>query len=180
MQTLCEKLCVAWEKSGIPLAQLSAASGVPEATLRRLRTPGSGTNFETAAAVARALGVSLDELAGLERPAPAEPPAHEERYFPSSEDCAKRCPARAGMNATIALIREMYEARIAANKDLYERGIASSKKRERGLIAAIIVMGAFLLIYLYFDVRNGEWGFLRYAMEQLGLFDSANTGLVSL
>lgn len=72
---ILKHLCDEWEKQGISHAEMSRRSNIPDSTLRRLRkNPEAGANIETIIALARALNVSIDELAGLARVAAAPEP----------------------------------------------------------------------------------------------------------
>ena len=144
MNKISKKLAEAWDNSGLTVAQLSAKSGVPDTTLRRLRTAESGINSDTVIDVAKALDISLDELFGLNPPRMAEPAAVQ----PAPDN----------------RLVQMYEVRIDELKELYERAITAGKKRERVKTIAIIVLSIILAVYfLYFDVRNGSWGFVTYS-----------------
>jgi transcriptional regulator with XRE-family HTH domain len=63
------------EAAGMSQPQAAAAAGVPVATLRNWEQGRRVPSLDAALRLARALGVSLDELAGGDGTAPARKPA---------------------------------------------------------------------------------------------------------
>lgn len=133
MRDVCLRLKEEWDNQGYSLAKMSVESGVPETTLRRVRAAESSISLETAVAVARVLGVSLDELTGL-MPPPAAAVINEiqdavredlaEKYKPHSEHCATTCPARKAMDADIEKIENLHDANLKKIENLYKERIA--------------------------------------------------------
>ena len=178
MRDVCLRLKEEWDNQGYSLAKMSVESGVPETTLRRVRAAESSISLETAVAVARVLGVSLDELTGL-MPPPAAAVINEiqdavredlaEKYKPHSEHCATTCPARISMDGTIAKIEGLYRERLQEVEQLYERALTEKNLRiSRFRAACFLMLGLFIvtllfIIYLVFvDFPNPAWGIFQY------------------
>lgn len=136
MHDVCIRLKEEWDKKGYSLAKMSIESGVSETTLRRVRAAESSISLETAVAVARVVGVSLDELTGL-MPPPAVAALDEIRdtvredlkYIPNGPHCATDCTARKRFDETLDMIRGMYETAAKKDESLYERGLVAQREQ---------------------------------------------------
>jgi transcriptional regulator with XRE-family HTH domain len=69
MDALAENLKLLRKQANLTQAQLAEAAGLPRATVANLEQPGANPGVQTVVAVAKALGVSLDDLM-------APPPEH--------------------------------------------------------------------------------------------------------
>jgi XRE family transcriptional regulator, regulator of sulfur utilization len=78
MDALPENLKRLRKHAGLTQAELAEAAGLPRATVANLEQPGANPGVQTAISVAKALGVSLDELL-------APPPEHRHYKVPARE-----------------------------------------------------------------------------------------------
>lgn len=156
------------KQSGKSIAQIARESGVGDSTVRRFLN-GEDSSVNTLVAVAGAVNITASDLAQY---LPAKTAVAmemvkqevEQEFKPHSPQCATDCPARRAFNENLAHIENLYEVRLAERKDMYERAIAGGKRREKFKTITIIVLAVLLAVYaLYFDARNGDWGFIQYA-----------------
>ena len=123
-------------------SEISNLSGIPQATITRIfsgATP--NPSFETFAGIATALGISLDEVAGLRSPNEEPVPSHVEQTINSYAELLKEKDER---------IRELKEEKKQAQK-------------ERGML--LLFFGIFVSIVVFiliFDIANGHFGYIRY------------------
>lgn len=143
-----EKLKMIKEEKGLTNAVISETGGVPLSTVTRVfneRTP--NTSFETMVGLARGMGFSLDELAGLKQ--------HDEQPIAS--------PIIETINSYSELLKE---------KDERIKGLEKDKdvirKEKYKLVTALIVLViillalASILVWFNIDVRNGNFGRFLY------------------
>ena len=125
-------------KGNFSWSDLSALSGLPDATIRKIFSGETADpRLETVVKLVTAMGGSMDEMMGAEK----------------KEDIE--------MNAIMA-IKEVYEARIADIKASSTEHINSLKKDKRYLFAAFSVLAVFLILILAADVLIGGSGWIRY------------------
>lgn len=85
-----QKILDFWDVAQLPVSKMAQLTEISESTLRRLKKdPETGASFETAARIAKALNVSLDELVGIEikKEVPAPEPVNKEPL-----PCHRECP----------------------------------------------------------------------------------------
>lgn len=89
----------------------------------------------------------------------------ESEFHPNSPHCSSDCAARKAFQEDIALIRSMYDERIAEHKQV----IAEKNKRiDRFRTVSFVLLGLFALaiafaFYLIFiDFANPTWGIFQY------------------
>ena len=139
-----ERLKVLKEEKKMTNADIAKLSNIPLATITRIfngNTP--NPTFETFAHIAIALGVSLDEIAGLKVPEADAPPVP--------------APIAATLDSYAELLKEK-DDRIAELK-------AEKEKERKEKHAVAIVLCAFLAlvtVILIVDVLNGHFGYFRY------------------
>ncbi len=75
LNSVLDKLEDMLERAGISIKQLSAMTGIPEGTIRKFFGGGKkNPSLRNTIKVVQALGGSLDELVGIERPCPKHEP----------------------------------------------------------------------------------------------------------
>ena len=137
-----EQLKVLKEKSHLTNAEIARLSNIPLATITRVfngTTP--NPTFETFVQIAIALGVSLDEIAGLKQA--EEPPI--------------ASPIENTLTSYAELLREKDE-RIKELKEEKEQ----TRREKFHLSIALACVVAFILILLTVDILNGHFGYFRY------------------
>lgn len=161
---ILKHLCEEWEKQGISPSDMSRRSGIPDSTLRRLRkNPEAGANIETIISLAKALGVSLDELAGLTQvpaeqsvetavKAAAEPESAAGKPE-ASVPCHVQCPFRQ--------ISDSREQLYLSKENLYERALARKNKwiTILAIICGLLVLAWIILFFI--DITNPSVGWFR-------------------
>ena len=137
-----EQLKVLKEKSHLTNAEIARLSNIPLATITRVFN-GSTPNptFETFVQIAIALGVSLDEIAGLKQA--DEPPI--------------ASPIENTLNSYAELLKEKDE-RIEELKEENKQ----TRREKFHLAIALACIVAFVLIILMIDILNGHFGYVRY------------------
>ena len=144
-----EKLKSIKKERHLTNAEISKICNVPIATVTRLFDEKNlSGNFETFVAIARGLGISLDELAGLKQP--------DETPLPS--------PVIETINSYSELLKEKDE-RISELKSQNE-SLEKEKKtirREKHRIASVLFgLVGVLAVGLLIDLLNGHIGHFRY------------------
>ena len=123
---------------------ISAASGLPEATIRKIFSGETADpRFETVVRLVSAMGGSLDKINDIEKAEQIE----------KSEESQ--------MKALIA-VKEIYEERIKEIKDSSSEHLHSLKRDKKILTVAVCVLGAVLMGILLLDVFIGTIGWIRY------------------
>lgn len=123
---------------------ISAASGLPEVTIRKIFSGETADpRFETVVRLVSAMGGSLDKINAIEQIDNVK----------ITED--------AQMKALVAL-KEVYEGRIQDLKTSSAEQVQSLKRDKKILIVAVFILGALLAGALVFDLLVGSVGWLRY------------------
>lgn len=139
MKQLVQRIIDQYDQQGISTAEAVSMTGLSESTWRRFRA-GKDVTFDTVTRAAEAVGV---EILSKEQ----EPP--QTTADPRQDQ--------------IQQMQYMYEKHIATITTLYERRIREDKRKNRTLVVALVILSIILGIYLlHFDVRNGDWGFIRF------------------
>lgn len=140
-----ERLKMLKEERDLTNAEIAKLSNIPLATITRVfNGQTANPTFETFAQIAVALGVSLDEIAGLKMP-----------DTPMIETTT---------SSYLELVKEK-DARLKEKDDiiamLKERGNQDQKERKRLMwfIGAFVCVIVFVLL---FDMLNGHIGYIRY------------------
>lgn len=137
-----DKIKAVKEERNITNAEIAKLSNLPLPTITRIFN-GSTPNptFETLAQIAIALGVSLDEIAGLK----------------TSEAPPIATPAATTLDSYLELLKEK-DDRIKELKEEKEK----ERKEKYKLAFVLACFIAFVLIFLIVDVLNGHFGYFRY------------------
>ena len=123
---------------------ISQASGLPEATIRKIFSgETSDPRFETVVRLVAAMGGSLDKINAIEKVDSVE----------IGED--------AQIKALVAL-KELYEERIKDIKSTSADHIQSLKKDKKLMIIIICILSILLMGVLVFDLFVGSVGWFRY------------------
>lgn len=123
---------------------ISAASGLPEVTIRKIFSGETADpRFETVVRLVSAMGGSLDKINAIEQIEKVE------------------IPEDSQIKALVAL-KEVYEARIKDLKEASEEQIQLLKKDRKTLIIIAGVLGVFLIGALLLDLFMGSVGWLRF------------------
>ena len=130
------------EEKHLTIADIAVLSNIPTATVTRVfngATP--NPTFETISAIGMALGMSLDEIAGI-RSADEEPiPSRVEMTLNSYADLLAEKDLR---------IMEKNEA------------IANLHKEKTRILFCFLFFVVFVFLLFAIDIFNGHWGYLRY------------------
>lgn len=134
-----EKLKAFKEEKDLTNAEIARLSNIPLATITRIFN-GSTPNptFETFTQIAIALGVSLDEIAGLKEP--DEPPI----------------PSR--IEKTLDSYAELLREKDDRIKELKEE-IEKERKEKHNITGALVFFVAFVLILLTIEVLRNQFGY---------------------
>ena len=137
-----EKLKAFKEGKDLTNADIAKLSNLPLATVTRIFN-GSTPNptFETFTQIAIALGVSLDEIAGLKEPDEPPIPSRIEKTLDSYSE----------------LLREK-DDRIKELKDVIDR----ERKEKHTLEGVFAFFVAFVLVVLTIDILHGHFGYFQY------------------
>lgn len=131
---ISEKLKALKTEKNLTTQQLSELSGLPVSSISRILSGQTDSpGFLAVADLVRAMGGSLDEIAGLKTPEPQkapEPPKRSSEY----QDIIK----------------------------LYERSIAAKNAWLKRLAITCCVLVGVLVFIILFDILNGSVGFIRY------------------
>jgi transcriptional regulator with XRE-family HTH domain len=144
-----EKLKTIKKGKNLTNAEIHKICNVPLATVTRVFDEESqGGNFETYVSLARGLGFSLDELAGLKQPneQPLESPIIE--TFNSYSEILKEKDER---------IQELKEQNTKLEKEKHDIRI-----EKRKITSALICLVFILVVGLLIDLLNGGIGNFRY------------------
>lgn len=161
---ILKHLCEEWERQALSHSEMSRRSGIPDSTLRRLRrNPEAGANIETIISLARALNVSIDELAGLTQPSggqtslsvpevdagPSLPESKSEAVAP----CHAQCPYRQ--------ISDSREQLFLSKENLYERALARKNKwiTTLAIVCGLLVLAWIILFFI--DITNPSVGWFK-------------------
>ena len=165
-------------KKNIKSKQLSEMADIPAATLSNLLN-GTVANpsFSSIYAIAKALGITIDELMGdnVSQVVANDKliDGYEKRLAERREIYLERLDEQ----------RAMYEARLAEQKGHFEARLANHKEiietfRRRSIfrIAAIAVLVIFIIYLLLIDAKFGDWGLIQY--ELASLFGTPEMGMM--
>ena len=130
-------------------AEIHKICDVPLATVTRLFDEKNlSGNFETFVSIARGLGISLDELAGLKQPG--------EEPLPS--------PVRETINSYSELLAEKDEriAELKTQNKALEKEKHDVRREKHRITSALIGLVCILVVGLLIDLFNGHVGNIRY------------------
>ncbi len=148
-----ERLKAIRDERGFKNTVVSKLADIPLATVTRIFN-GSTPNptFETFVKLSIALGVSLDEIAGLRQPEAPPLDAHIENTLVSYAELLKERDER---------LREKDEL-IASLKEAYKNEMNLRKRIlcSMGIFMALLVVA--LIFVVTFDMSLGDIGFIRY------------------
>ena len=123
---------------------ISDASGLPEATIRKIFSGETADpRFETVVRLVSAMGGSLDKINAIERIEKTE------------------IPEDSQIKALVAL-KEVYEARIHDLKAASEEHMQLLKNDRKILIILTVILVTFFIAALLFDLFIGSAGWLRF------------------
>ena len=123
---------------------ISKASGLPEATIRKIFSGETADpRFETVVRLVSAMGGSLDKIKAIEKIDKAE----------ISEDSQ--------IKALIAL-KEVYESRIRDLKESSSEYLKSLKRDKKVLTILVLILSVLLVGVLVLDLMVGTIGWVRY------------------
>lgn len=129
---------------GFSWHDISSASGLPEATIRKIFSGETAdSRFDTVVRLVSAMGGSLDKINAIEKVEKVEITEDEQ------------------MKALIAL-KDVYEERIKDIKASSEENIKTLKKDKKILTIAVFILSVFLIGALVVDLFIGSFGWLRY------------------
>ena len=160
-----EKLKTIKREKNLTNAEIHRVCDVPLATVTRVFDEGKG-NFETYVSLARGLGFSLDELAGLKQPneQPFASPIIE--TFNSYSEILKEKDERIQelKEQNEKLQSAFNELKDSSNKtiDLLEKEKRDIRHEKRKITSALIGLILILVIGLLIDLFNGHIGNFRY------------------
>lgn len=166
MQEVCRRLSDAWDMSGYTMAAMAHETGLSETTLRRIRSGDSGINFTTAAALARVLGVSLDDLAGLEVPAAAKPAEPDSRaQLVERQGCPDACLTRKTLSHAITQIETQREIYLDQIREERQRNEQALRYKNCWIVVLTVLLLGFvgLIVWLLaVDQHRPAAGIIRY------------------
>ena len=123
---------------------ISVASGLPEATIRKIFSGETADpRFETVVRLVSAMGGSLDKINAIEKIDNAE----------ITEDSQIKA---------LKALKEVYEERIKDIKQSSSEQIQSLKRDKKILVIAMCLLGTLILVALLFDLLIGNVGWLRF------------------
>ena len=123
---------------------ISAASGLPEATIRKIFSGETADpRFETVVRLVSAMGGSLDKINAIEKVDNIE----------ITEDSQIRA---------LKALKEVYEERIKDIKQSSSEHIQSLKRDKKILLIVVGILGVVLIGALLFDLFVGSVGWFRY------------------
>lgn len=137
-----EKLNKIKDDKGLTNAVISEAGNIPLSTVTRaLNESAKGSTFETMVGLARGMGFSLDELAGLKQP--------------------DEQPIASPIIDTISTYVELLKEKDKRIEDLHKekRSIRMEKYIIIGLLCVLLVATLTVLIV---DLFNGHFGYITY------------------
>ncbi len=137
------------EETGMSWADLSAATKLPDSTIRKIFSGETADpRLETISLIVSAMGGSIDTM--LSGKSGKEETPHE--VTPPVEETSD------GFDE----VRSAYEKRLAEMQESYERYIESLKKDKSVLFTIACVLTAFLVLFLVMDLTLGSVGWIRY------------------
>lgn len=138
------------ERSGMSWAELSAATQLPDSTIRKIFSGDtSDPRLETISLTVTAMGGSLDDMLTGQPLQDSKPPDAESSVDPSDSQSE-------------AALRRAYERRLFEVKMSSERYIRSLKRDKLLLFIISCTLTAILLLFLALDLALGSAGWIRY------------------
>lgn len=129
---------------GFSWHDISAASGLPEATIRKIFSGETADpRFETVVRLVSAMGGSMDKINAIEKVENVE----------ITEDSQIKA---------LKALKEVYEERIKDIKQSFLEHIQSLKRDKKILIIAICVLSVLLIGVLFFNLLVGSIGWFRF------------------
>ena len=129
---------------GFSWHDISAASGLPEATIRKIFSGETADpRFETVVRLVSAMGGSLDKINAIEKVENVE----------ITEDSQIKA---------LKALKEVYEERIKDIKQSSLEYIQSLKRDKKILIIAVCVLSVLLIGVLFFNLLVGSIGWFRF------------------
>lgn len=133
-----ERLKAVKEERDLSNNEIAQLSNLPLATVTRIFNGHTANpTFETIAHLAIALGVSLDEIAGL------------------------KVPENPMVETTVASYAELLKEKDDRINDLKEEKDRLRKEKQRFALAFAIVV-TIILVFVGIDVMHGHFGYLKY------------------
>lgn len=130
------------EQKHLTNAEIAELSNIPLATITRIFNGGTpNPTFETFVGIATALGISLDEIAGLKSPHEEAVPSHVEMTINSYAELLKEKDDR---------IRELKEEK------------RQERKEKARLMLFFAIFVTIVMFVLAMDIMNGNWGYFRH------------------
>lgn len=138
------------ERAGMSWAELSAATQLPDSTIRKIFSGDtSDPRLETISLIVTAMGGSLDDMLTGQPLQDSKPPDAESSVDPSDSQSE-------------AALRRAYERRLFEVKMSSERYIRSLKRDKLLLFIISCTLTAILLLFLALDLALGSAGWIRY------------------
>lgn len=162
-----EKLKTIKKNKNLTNAEIHKVCNVPLATVTRIFDEESqGGNFETYVSLARGLGFSLDEIAGLKQPneQPLSSPIIEtfNSYSEILKEKDERIQELKEQNAKLQ--NTFNELKESSNKTIavLEKEKSDIRTEKRKITSALLCLVLILVIGLLIDLLNGHIGNFRY------------------
>lgn len=162
-----EKLKSIKKDKNLTNAEIQKICNVPLATVTRVFDEESrGGNFETYVSLARGLGFSLDELAGLKQPneQPLASPIIEtfNSYSEILKEKDERIQELKEQNAKLQTAFDEYKVSANQTVDLLEKEKGHIRHEKRKITSALLALVFVLVVGLLIDLFNGDIGKFRY------------------
>lgn len=162
-----EKLKSIKKDKNLTNAEIQKICNVPLATVTRVFDEESrGGNFETYVSLARGLGFSLDELAGLKQPneQPLASPIIEtfNSYSEILKEKDERIQELKEQNAKLQTAFDEYKKSAKQAIDLFEKEKSDIRREKRKITSALLALVLILVVGLLIDLCNGHIGNFRY------------------
>ena len=162
-----ERLKKIKKEKGLTNSEISKICSVPLATVTRVFDEGSqGANFETYASLARGLGFSLDELAGLKQPDeyPLASPIIEtfNSYAEILKEKDERIQELKEQNGKLQASFNELKSSSDKTISLLENEKKDIRHEKRKITSALIGLMLILVVGLLIDLLNGHIGKFRY------------------
>lgn len=162
-----EKLKSIKKDKNLTNAEIQKICNVPLATVTRVFDEESrGGNFETYVSLARGLGFSLDELAGLKQPneQPLASPIIEtfNSYSEILKEKDERIQELKEQNAKLQTAFDEYKKSANQTVDLLEKEKSHIRHEKRKITSALLALVFVLVVGLLIDLFNGDIGKFRY------------------
>lgn len=162
-----EKLKTIKREKNLTNAEIHKVCNVPLATVTRVFDEGSqGGNFETYVSLARGLGFSLDELAGLKQPneQPLASPIIEtfNSYSEILKEKDERIQELKEQNEKLQAAFDEFKKSSDKTINLIEDEKKDIRHEKRKITSALFALILILVIGLLIDLFNGHIGNFRY------------------